>query len=95
MKHAEIFSRLAPHAWKGYPKIRGEITIPHTSPTLITGENANCNYIYCSSRVEETREKLRLIYHVSEARATKSCETGYVTNYHADLVQGHCSIEIV
>lgn len=40
VKRAKIFARLAPHAWKGYPKIRGEITIPHASSTLITGENA-------------------------------------------------------
>ena len=40
VKRVEIFARLTPHAWKGYPKIHGEITIPHTSSTLITGENA-------------------------------------------------------
>lgn len=102
VKHAEIseiFTRLAPHAWKGYPKIRGEITIPHASPTLITGENAR---IVITSIVPHSWKKLAknsapFNYHISKARATKSCETGCIANHcHRHfVVQDHCPVEIV
>jgi len=92
VKRVEIFARLAPHAWKGYPKIHGEITIPHASPTLITGENGRT--IIMSIVLRAWKKLVKNSASFNYHRFGGACETGCIANHRAD-VQGHCPIECV